>query len=407
MGSFIVRGGAALYGRVRVSGSKNAALPIIFASLITNGISKIHNLADIGDVRVALKIIEAYGARVTRMGYTTLIDTRELFYTDPPEREVASLRASTYLLSSSLARFGRAKICNFGGCNFGPRPIDMHLSALVSHGAKVENGELLAKELYPSEIDFHIRSVGATVNAIIAAAGTHGESIIRGIAEEPHIMTLISYLKSAGAEIELFGDTLTVSGGELIGGEVTVEGDMIEAGTFIAASIMTGGKISVSGANPEHLLSFTEQLSLSGVAINTDTSITAYGRPRAPMSFIAAPYPAFPTDLQPVTAPLLAHSGGTLTDTVWQTRFGYLTELSKFGITSRRLGNTAEIFPSEIKAAEVCAPDLRGGAALLLAALAADGESIIHSAELVLRGYENLEEKLTLLGAEIEYLSDM
>lgn len=407
MGSFIVKGGAPLYGRVRVSGSKNAALPILFASLITNGISKIHNLADIGDVRVAIRIIEAYGARVTRMGYTTFIDTRELYYTAPPEREVASLRASTYLLSSCLARFGRAKICNFGGCNFGPRPIDMHLLALVSHGAKIENGEIFAKELHPSEIDFHIRSVGATVNAIIAAAGTPGESVIRGIAEEPHIMTLISYLKSAGAEIELIGDTLTVSGGELTGGEVTVEGDMIEAGTFIAASIMTGGRISVSGADPEHLLSFTEPLRQSGVNINTDALVTAYGKPRVPLSFIAAPYPAFPTDLQPIAAPLLAHSGGTLTDTVWKTRFGYLTELSKLGVASRRLENTAEIFPSEIKAGEVRAPDLRGGAALLLAALAADGESIIHSAELVLRGYERLVEKLTLLGAEIEYKSDM
>lgn len=407
MGSFLVKGGAALYGRVRVSGSKNAALPIIFASLITDGVSRIHNLADIGDVRVAIKIIEAYGAKVTRLGDTTLIDTRELSYTEPPEREIAALRASTYLLSSSLIRFGRAKICNFGGCNFGPRPIDMHLLALISHGARVENNDLTASELNPSEIDFHIRSVGATVNAIIAAAGCPGESIIRGIAREPHIMTLISYLRSAGARIELLGDTLTVSGGGLKGGEITIEGDMIEAGTFLAASIMTGGRISVSGAVPEHLLSFLEPLSSCGVNINIDSSITAVGKPTAPLSLTAAPYPAFPTDLQPVVAPILSYSGGRLTDTVWKTRFGYLAELSRFNIASRRLANTAEIFPSDIIPAEATAPDLRGGAALLLAALAADGESIIHSAELVLRGYEHLTEKLSALGAELEYIPEM
>lgn len=407
MGSFLVKGGAALYGRVRVSGSKNAALPIIFASLITNGVSRIHNLADIGDVRAAIKIIEAYGAKVTRLGDTALIDTRELYYTAPPEREVASLRASTYLLSSSLVRFGRAKVSSFGGCNFGPRPIDMHLSALVSHGARIENDELVATSLYPSEIDFHIRSVGATVNSIIAAAGCKGESVIRGIALEPHIMTLISYLKSAGAVIELIGDTLTVSGGELTGGEVTIEGDMIEAGTFLAASIVTGGRISVSGVTPEHLLSFLEPLSKSGVNIGADTSITAVGKPNSTLSLVAAPYPAFPTDLQPVVAPILAYSGGKLTDTVWQTRFGYLAELSRFNIASRRIANTAEIFPSDILAAEATAPDLRGGAALLLAALAAEGESIIHSAEVVLRGYEHLTEKLSSLGAELVYIPDM
>lgn len=407
MGSFLVKGGAALYGRIKVSGSKNAALPIIFASLITNGVSRIHNLADIGDVRAAIKIIAAYGAKVTRLGDTTFIDTRELEFTTPPEREVSALRASTYLLSSSLIRFGRVKICNFGGCNFGPRPIDMHLSALVSHGARVENNELVATVLYPSEIDFHIRSVGATVNAIIAAAGCRGESVIRGIAHEPHIMTLINYLKSAGAKIELIDDTLIISGGELSGGEVTIEGDMIEAGTFLAASIITGGRISVSGVTPEHLSSFLEPLSNSGVNISVDTSLTALGRPKYPLSFVAAPYPAFPTDLQPVVAPILAHSGGKLTDTVWQTRFGYLSELSRFNIASRRIANTAEIFPSDILAAEATAPDLRGGAALLLAALAADGESIIHSAEVVLRGYERLTEKLSVLGAELEYIPDM
>ncbi len=407
MGSFLVKGGAALYGRVRVSGSKNAALPIIFASLITKGVSRIHNLADIGDVRAAIKIIEAYGAKVTRLGDTTLIDTRELEFTTPPEREVSALRASTYLLSSSLIRFGRAKICNFGGCNFGPRPIDMHLSALISHGARVENNELIAAAIYPSEITFHIRSVGATVNAIIAAAGCHGESVIRGIAREPHIMTLISYLKSAGAKIELIDDTLIISGGELSGGEVTIEGDMIEAGTFLAASIITGGRISVSGVTPEHLASFLEPLSNSGVNIGVDTSLTALGRPKSPLSFVAAPYPAFPTDLQPVVAPILAYSGGRLTDTVWQTRFGYLSELSRFNIASRRIANTAEIFPSDILAAEATAPDLRGGAALLLAALAADGESIIHSAEVVLRGYEHMTEKLSALGAELEYIPKM
>lgn len=404
MGSFRIRGGAPLFGRVRVSGSKNAALPVIFASIATCGISAIDNLPDISDVRAALAILEHLGARITRSGLTTYIDTRALEYAEPPSELVGVLRASTYLLSSMLVRFGRVKIGEFGGCSFAPRPIDMHLYAISSHGAVINQDEIRAEHLFPSEISFDKRSVGATVNALILAAATPGRSLISGCALEPHILTLIDYLRSAGACITIAGDVATVHGCTLTGGKVHIGGDMIEAGSLLAASVISGGAVGVYGADPVELRSFVAPFIGAGLEYSADSAIMLKGMPRAELNIVTAPYPGFPTDLQPIAAPLLSFSGGSLTDTVWQGRFGYLSELARFGIRSRVVNGRAEIFRSEPHAAEATAPDLRGGMALMLAALAADGESIIHSGELLLRGYERLAEKLIALGAEIEYI---
>ena len=404
MGAFIVRGGAPLFGSVRVSGSKNAALPVIFASIATCGVSEIEDLPDISDVSAALEILAHLGAGIERRGRATLIDTGDLTYRPIPPELIRRLRASTYLLSACLVRFGLAEIGEFGGCNFSPRPIDMHLYALASHGATIECSLIRSGALYPSEISFPKRSVGATVNALIAAAGIRGTSRIAGCALEPHIMTLIDYLRSAGAIITLEGDTATVSGSSLVGGRVRISGDMIEAGSFLAASVMTGGNIGVRGAVGEELSSFLSPFAAAGSSASLGDAVRLVGAPKERIRIVTAPYPGYPTDLQPIAAPMLAFSGGILTDTVWQGRFGYLEQLSRFGIKSRALGMSAEIFPSELRPAEVTAPDLRGGMALMLAALATDGESIIHSGELLLRGYERLVEKLTVLGAEISYL---
>ena len=403
MGRFIVRGGIPLFGNVRVSGSKNAALPVIFAAIAARGISEIDNLPDISDVRDALAILEHLGASVTRAGATTRIDTTHLEYSPAPAELVSRLRASTYLLSSCLVRFGVAELCEFGGCSFSPRPIDMHLYALASHGASIEGCSISAKSLCPSDIVFDKRSVGATVNALILASGIDGVSTVRGCALEPHIMTLIEFLRSAGAEITLTDDTVEVKGCSLSGGKVSIGGDMIEAGSFLAASVMTGGAVGVLGADPAELSSFIEPLSLSGVEISSGRVVMLKGSPKSPINIVTAPYPGFPTDLQPVTAPLLSFSGGRITDTVWKGRVGYLSELARLGVRSRIACGVAEIFPSELKCAEVTAPDLRGGMALMIAALAADGESVIERGELLLRGYERLTEKLTRLGAEVEY----
>ena len=397
----VINGGVPLFGRVRVSGSKNAALPIIFSSLALRSISRIKGLADIGDVRVALDLIGCYGAKVKREGRDTLIDTTTLKYVSPPPELTSMLRASTYLMGASLIRFGRAELVNHGGCNFSARPIDMHLDALASHGAVIAGDVISGGRLVPSVVRFKKRSVGATVNALISAAGIEGESVIEGCALEPHIFVLVDYLRSAGASISFVGDRATVRGGELSGAEVSIPGDMIEAGSYVAASIASGGRVQVQGFDRSELSSFIEALGASGVSFEDGEDVVAYGKPARRFSVCAAPYPGFPTDLQPVVAPLMSFAGGCLKDEVWRERFGYLDGLGAFGLRSRALGDMREVFPSELHPARAYAPDLRGGFAMLLAALMADGESEIYNADVILRGYENITEKLSGLGAEI------
>ncbi len=405
MKRIIVKGPSRLVGDVSVSGSKNAALPIIFASVITQGISEICRLPDIGDVRVALEIIRGFGARVTRSGDLTYIDTRELAYRAPDESLVSKIRASTYLIGSCLARFGECRLSSFGGCNFASRPIDMHLDACRALGANISEDRVTARKLSGSEISFAKQSVGATVNAIILAATSEGETKIRGFATEPHIDALIDFLISAGASIERDDNEIRIKGRELHGGRITVIGDMIEAGSYLAASLMTDGAVRVNNCPTRDMRAFLDSLSVLGAEniINEDSVTSRLTGRGEYISVTAAPYPAFPTDLQPIIAPLMAkYAGGDITDTVWQTRFGYLGTLSAFGIDSTVSYNRAQINPSSIKPAAVTVPDLRGGAACLLCALAADGRSEIHSAEIILRGYEKLAEKLCALGAQLQ-----
>ena len=407
MGRFIVNGGKPLYGGVRVSGSKNAALPIIFASLTTGGVSRIYNLPDITDVADALRIIESFGAKVWREGTVTLIDTRSLNYATPPFDAVQRIRASTYLIGACLARFGEAELLPFGGCAFSHRPIDMHLDVARAFGAEVDGTHLSALGLHGAEVIFRQPSVGATVNALILAASASGETKLVGAAKEPHIRALISYLISAGADIHVLGDVITVKGAELRGATAVIPGDMIEAGTFLAASLLTDGRVRVSGFDARELSAFTAPLLSAGVIADVSGgSVMLVGKPRREMSVTTGAYPAFATDLQPIFATLLAtFLGGVIEETVWRSRFGYLDELARMGLSFRRENNRVRIFPSDVFASRVKAPDLRGGAAALLLALAAEGESVIDSGELVLRGYDSFDEKLRSLGAEIEYIS--
>ena len=283
----------------------------------------------------------------------------------------------------------------------------MHLDALLSHGAVLsDNGDITVKRLVPSVISFKKRSVGASVNALILAAGASGESVIEGCALEPHILTLIEFLRSMGADISLEGDTARVRGGELHGGKVRIGPDMIEAGSYLALSLLTGGGITVIGAEESELSSFLEPLLESGAEISRDVGIRLCSRPRKPVRIVTGPYPEFPTDLQPIIAPVLALSGGSIRDTVWEGRFGYLSELSRLGISSRIVRGVAEIFPSELKSGNATAPDLRGGMALLMSALSAEGQSVIDGAEVILRGYDDPVGKLGQLGAEIEYVDN-
>ena len=403
MGTIIINGGRPLRGKVAVSGSKNAALPLIFGTIITRGQSVLHSVPDIGDVDVALKIIEGLGAKVERCGTDVLVDTTRLIYRKPPDELVAKIRASTYLIGSLLSRFSVAELQPFGGCNFCTRPIDLHLLACRTFGADVSGDRIIAHRLRGATLRLPKVSVGATVNALLLSATAHGVSRIENYARESHVMGLVDFLRSAGADITLEDDAITVVGRELSGGEAFVEGDPIEAGSYAAISALTGGEITVTGVSHSELSSFLAPLIEGGARVDTEDGIKLISPPTRQVSIIAEPYPAFPTDLQPITAPLLAlGEGGTIEDRVWRGRFGYLAALAPFGIQYKAYPSCAEIFKSRLRAAHTDAPDLRGGAAAMILALAAKGESRITSSEIIARGYEKIEEKLRALGADIK-----
>ncbi len=410
MERLIVSGGKPLVGTVCASGSKNAALPLIFATILTEHICTIENLPAIRDVEMSLELLSSMGASICRLSRSAVeIDTKDLRPILPPPHLVSALRASTYLMGAMLGRFGRAYVQDFGGCNFSPRPIDMHLYAAERLGAGREKNILVAKQgLRGAIIPFDKVSVGATVNAMLMAARAKGITVIENAACEPHVENLIAFLCSMGASIHRMGNALVVKGGELHGGRASVVGDMIEGGTYLLAGLATGGSVTVKGCEPSHLGAFLSILSEGGAKISCEKdSVMLSGSLSSPLLIKTAPYPAFPTDLQPQTALVSAlYAGGVVSEGVFAHRFGYLSALASMGLSYVKNESTAYIFPSRLSAAEVSATDLRGGAALLLAALSAHGESVIDGACCILRGYEDVVEKFSSLGADIKLVKE-
>ena len=406
MEKLIVRGGQPLCGKVCVSGSKNAALPLIFATILTESPCTIENLPSIRDVEMSLEILRALGARISHTDRKTVeICTRDIKADLPPPHLVSALRASTYLMGAMLGRFGRAYVQNFGGCNFSPRPIDMHLFAAETLGARREGDLLVAPQgLQGATVAFDKVSVGATVNALLMAVSAKGSTVIENAACEPHVENLIGFLRSMGARISRVGSSLVVEGGELGGGRISVVGDMIEGGTYLLAGLATGGCVTVTGCERAHLASFLSLLSGSGAEASCESGdIEVCASALSPLSITTGPYPEFPTDLQPQTALVAAlHGGGVVTEKIFPKRFGYLGALGAMGLSYVRNGHTAYLFPSRLLPAEVMASDLRGGAALLLAALSARGQSVISGASCILRGYEDVVEKFSSIGAQIK-----
>lgn len=403
MSSFIINGGRPLFGSITVGGSKNAVLPMIFSTILVHGRSVITGVPDITDVRVALSLISSMGAEWDMTGDRLCIDTADLEYVTPDPHLTSRIRASSYLLGACLGRFGRADLMTVGGCSFDKRPIDMHIGAAEALGARLESGEIIAKKLHGSDIIFEKTSVGATINAILMATAAEGTTRIYGYAREPHVFSLIDFLNSAGAYIRPKTRYIEIEGSRLHGATGGVIPDMIEAGTYLALSLATHSPLKIVGASRTDLDSFINTLVDAGACLSFDgDTAVADGSLDEPVIITAAPHPEFATDLQPQTAPLLAtYLGGRITDTVWHSRFGYLAELAKHGLEYERSGNTALIKPSRLHPANTVAPDLRGGAALLIAALSAKGESRIDSAEIIKRGYENVIEKLRQIGADI------
>ncbi len=407
-----ISGGRRLYGEVTVSGSKNAALPILFATLLVHGQSMICNLPDIRDVRVALSLLTECGAAVSYKNHVAIIDTAHCHASDC--KAAADLRAGIYLLPVSLARFGVANIPLPGGCNFGVRPIDYHVKALTAMGATLgehENGICgKANGFSGRYIQLPRPSVGATASTLLAAVTAKGRTVIDGAATEPHIAELCRFLRASGACIEGDGTPLLTINGvkSLTGTKHVLIADMVEAGTYLFMGAATGGEITVSGVPAYELTPVIKTLARMGASVSVnDTSVILKSDGRLSATNVTtAPFPGFPTDLQPLVTAALGLANGTshIRETVWRNRFGYLPALCAMGANVHIEKDTATANGvCRYRGARVAATDLRGGAALVLAALTADGESRIENAKLIGRGYEALSEKIRILGGDIAY----
>ncbi len=422
MKKIIVRGGKPLHGNVEIGGMKNAALPILFSTILTGDVCVIENIPPVGDIEVTLQILETMGARVMRLSPTVVeIDTREVRQGSSPNALVRRLRGSTYLLGAELARYGNTRVGLSGGCNFGARPIDQHIKGFAALGATVEEvGGFVSAQapggLHGAQVVLDNVSVGATVNILLAACLADGVTTIENAAHEPHIVDLANFLNTCGANIIGAGTSVIKVRGvrELHGCRYTLIPDMIEAGTYMVAAAMAGGEVTLCHVIPRHMEAVTAKLREMGIGVEVGgdaITVTRTG-PFRSASVRTQPYPGFPTDMQPqLTALLTLASGdpGSVTETVFAQRFGYVEELRRMGaaINVDNTNATATVLGvTSLHGAQVTSLDLRAGAALVLAGLAAIGETEICEAETIERGYVDIVGKLTSLGADIRMIAD-
>ncbi len=420
MKKILVRGGKPLYGNINISGMKNAALPIIFASILVGDRCVVENLPPVSDVELSLKILETMGARIERLGNNTVaIDTKSFVNGTSPVEMVSKLRGSTYLLGSELGRFGEARVGSSGGCDFGSRPIDQHIKGFCALGAKFESCDTYnyvkagPGGLYGASVYLDIASVGATVNVMLAATLAKGKTTIENAAREPHIVDVANFLNMCGARITGAGTSVikVVGVEELHGCNYTILPDMIEAGTYMAAVAASGGRVSIRGVIPKHMETVTAKLLEMGVDVEIYEDIitvSRYVRP-GPANVKTYFYPGFPTDMHPQFSALLAVANGTsvVTESVWESRFQYVDELTKMGADITVDGNRATINGvARLKAADVSATDLRAGAALIIAGLNAEGETKVTGVEKIERGYDDIVGKLKSIGADIELIEE-
>lgn len=413
MRKILINGGNFLYGNVEISGMKNAALPVIYATILANDVCILENIPAVSDVTLSLEILADMGAKVRRINSTTVeIDTSGFAPVTPSQDMVSRIRASTYLLGACLGRFGKASVPYPGGCDIGPRPLNFHMEAFKKLGATVsnDNGMFTADApdgLIGSMISLEIPSVGATVNSILAAVFANGTTIIHNAAREPHIIDLAGFLNNCGADIRGAGTNVikVVGVKSLHGTSYKILPDMIEAGTYMVAAAACGGMVSICSVVPKHLEAISARLIDMGVGVEARgdrITVTSNGFLKA-TDIKTGFYPGFPTDMHPQFAVLLAMAKGvsTITDSVFDNRFKYADQLEKMNANVKVSGNTAIFVGGELKAAPVVAPDLRAGAALVIAGLAADGITEISNVELIERGYVNIINKLRALGADI------
>jgi UDP-N-acetylglucosamine 1-carboxyvinyltransferase len=414
MESIIVRGGRPLCGEVRVEGAKNSALKLMAASLLTPGMSRISNVPQIADVDVMAEVLAQLGADVTRTDHALQIDATGVDSFEAPYELVAQMRASISVLGPLVARFGQARVAQPGGCNIGSRKIDMHIRGLAELGVEIHTGHgyIDAKApksgLRAAQVVLDFPSVGATENLLTTTAVAHGTSTIQNAAREPEIVDLCDFLNGMGARITGAGTpTITVEGVESLHPvDHRVVGDRIEAGTFVIAGAIAGGPVTVRGFDPSHLeLVFTklEQAGCTIERLDDGVTVSRHGAIRT-ADVQTLPFPGFPTDMQAQFMALMAIAEGSsiITENVFENRFMFADEIGRMGADIRIEGHHALVTGvSQLSGAPVRSPDLRGGAALVLAALCADGETSVRDIYHIDRGYERFVEKLAALGADI------
>lgn len=419
MGKIVIHGRKALQGDVNISGAKNAAVAVLPAALLIDGRCRIENLPDIRDTRVLEDTLTQLGAKVIFEDRNTVqIDSSAVNSYIASYEMIKSMRASYYLLGALLGRFGKAEVALPGGCDFGYRPMDQHIKGFEAMGANVvvEHGmiKLSADKLVGSQIYLDVVSVGATINLMLAAVKAEGITIIENAAKEPHIVDTANFLNAAGASIKGAGtDVIKIKGvSRLNGGQVhSIIPDMVEAGTYMIAAAATGGDVTVKNIIPKHMESLSAKLQEMNVnVIEGEDWIRVTGENEIQKANIKTlPYPGFATDLHPLATVLLCLADGssTITESIWPTRFQYVDELKRMGARVRVDANLAVIDgPVALTGAEVNAIDLRAGAAVVIAGLAADGTTVVNNTKYIDRGYEDFVGKLQHLGADITRIDD-
>jgi len=412
MEHLVIEGGRRLEGKVAIDGAKNAALPACVASLLTDEPLILHHIPDLRDVTTVLATVSSLGKRVIPRGETVEIARERPLVEKPEARYVEQMRASFLVLGPLLARLGRAIVPLPGGCTIGRRPVDFHLQGLQAMGARVEEAtdavSLRAEKIRGAEIELPYPSVGATEHLIMTAALAEGETQIKNPAREPEVMDLIELLRKMGAEIEVETHAIRVAGKDrLRGAEHTIIPDRLEAGTYLLAGAITGGDVAVHRVVPEHLRAFLDVLREAGLSFSAgDDWVRLSGASRpGPVRVVTAPYPGFPTDLQPPLVATLSLGRGEsrIDEKVFDRRFDYVPSLNRMGARIEIRGDTLEIRGvAALTGTTVAAPDIRAGAALVLAGLAARGRTTVYQMEKIERGYSAMDEKLRVLGGQVE-----
>ena len=405
-----IRGGWPLSGSIRVQAAKNSVLPILSATLLCADVCVLHNCPDLTDVAAAVDILRHLGCAVERRGESITVDTRGVCRSDVPEGLMREMRSSILFLGAVLGRCGRAELSFPGGCELGPRPIDLHLSALRAMGVEVDDGSLCCQgRPRGTELTLPFPSVGATENVMIAACAAEGTTILNNAAREPEIVDLQNFLRAMGADIQGAGSAVVVihGGRPLHGAEHSVISDRIVAATYLSAVAASGGRVTLEGVERTTLLPVLEALRQAGCTLSGDKTtivLSSTGSLEGLRCVRTAPYPGFPTDAQPLLMAALCRSRGTtvFVENLFENRYRQAAELRRMGADIRVEGRVAVVCGvRELRGARLCAPDLRGGAALTVAALCARGESLVTGLHHLDRGYERLEEDFRALGAEI------